>query len=91
MPKPAKWVFVSLSTCGHAQSVYGDVPSAPCDKSILEDLRAGLTVWRIPLEEWSRRYVRKFMCGCPCVGHENENSLAKAQREVRPKGGMPHA
>ena len=72
------WVFISRSTCGHAQSVYVDKPQddgGTWDSSIMGDLRAGLTVERIPIEEYRRRYVKRFMCGCRTVGHENETKM----------------
>ena len=79
-PDKLKWVFVSLSTCGHAQSVYADTPQStgiPWDETIMGDLRAGLTVKRITLEDYRANYARMLLCGCPLcgcpkVGHEKE-------------------
>jgi hypothetical protein len=37
-----------------------------------------LTVKRITIEDWLANYVKRFMCGCPTVGKENERLREKA-------------
>lgn len=78
MPDPVKFVFVSLSGCGHAQSVYADVlqtDGTQWESQILGDLRAGLTVKRVRLEEYREKYAPMLMCGCDALRKElNEKS-----------------
>jgi hypothetical protein len=67
MSDSEKYVFISLADCGHAQSVYIDVPQTSGDSwdaDIMGDLRAGLTVKRVPLKVYQDEYVKTFMCGC---------------------------
>ena len=90
-----RWVFVSLSTCGHAQNVYADVRQSTgrwsrksgvertpsrirraYDETIIGDLRAGLTVKRVTLEDYRANYAKHLMCGCPTVGHEMDEYAA---------------
>lgn len=61
----AKFMFVALAKCGHAQSVYPDIEDPGLAENILGDLRTNqLTIKRITVEEWRARYVKKFLCGC---------------------------
>jgi hypothetical protein len=70
------WVFVSFSTCGHAQSVYADAlfPDGKLDENILGDLRAGLSIKRITVAEFHELHSQHFLCDCKSVGHENESA-----------------
>ena len=61
-----RWVFVCLATCGHAQSVYADLPQGDSwSEAILADLRDGLTVKRITLEDYRTNYADTLLCNCP--------------------------
>ncbi len=80
-----RWVFVSLSTCGHAQSVYADIPQVSgesLDSAIMGDLRLGLVVKRITLQEFQEKYASMLLCGCPTVGHENEAALRAGEVQL---------
>lgn len=88
MPEPpalhpnTTYVFVALSTCGHAQCVYIDSPHPitrrETEPLVLANLRAGLTVKRITLQEYNEKYADMLLCDCKTVGHEMD----------QPKGGF---
>ena len=82
-----RWVFVSLSTCGHAQSVYGDMPDSDLAENVLGDLRVGLIVKRITLDDWKTNYAKALLCGCPTVGHERDAAFAALSDQHGPESG----
>lgn len=79
MPNEGPYCFVSIRPCGHAESVYTDVPQrgAELDQEswaiqIFADLRAGLSVKRITTEEFRDLFAGTFLCNC--IDRERPNA-----------------
>ncbi len=62
-----RYVFASIAPCGHAQAVYADVLQSDGSRwrdEIMADLRAGLTVQRMPASDFQIKYGKTMLCDC---------------------------